>query len=352
MRLFSVTLWYYFAFFVICMALLGGGAAAALLYIRRFPAESLDRLLPPVAFLHGVVCALSPAIYLQSHLVVFGSVSRTLVSFAAILVIFFVPFFLGGAVIAAILSRFPARVASLYWADLGGAGLGCVLIVPLLWRVPAPELLAWIGLAPVAAGSLLRIEFGGARSRGAAILSGGFILALALSSLTPWNPYRVTFSKVRDLDEGLLYTRWTPLARLSVYRTPFFTNQERKPFGWGMSPQFAGGDIDQRWIEQDECAGTPITRFDGDLSHLDFLDYDVTNFAYRYRNFPRVLVIGAGGGRDVLAAKRSGAKRVTAVEINRGMVDIVDQVFGEFSGRPYSLPGVEPVVGEAGNYLA
>ncbi len=353
MRLFSVTLWYYFAFFVISLALLGGGTAAAVLYVRRARvAARLDRLLPAAAILHGVACAVSPALYLTSHLVVFGSNARAVVSFAAILVLFFLPFLLGGAVAAAILSFFPARVASLYWADLGGASLGCLLIVPLLWRVPAPDLMAWVGLLPVAAGLFLARELGGARSWRAPLAAGFIVLALAASSLTPWNPYRVTFSKVRDLHQGLLYTRWTPLARLTVYRSVFFDEADRTPFGWGMSPRFPGGDLEQRWIEQDECAGTPITRFDGDLSRLGFLDYDVTNFAYRYRAFPRVLVIGAGGGRDILAAKRAGAGRVTAVEINAGMVDIVNSVFGDFSGRPYSLPGVEPVVGEARNYLA
>jgi len=352
MRLFSVTLWYYFAFFVISLALLGGGAAAAILYVRRsWAAERLAMILPAAALLHGFTCALGPAIYLKSHLVIFGGGASSILCFGLILVLFFLPFLLGGAVIAALLSFFPDRVGSLYWADLGGASLGCLLIVPLLWHVPAPELLAWIGLLPVIAALLLHRDLGRPGVPKGLLAGGAACLLLAASSLTPWNPYRVTFSKVRDLNEGLVYTRWTPLARLSVYRSIFF-EQGRSPFGWGMSPRFRGGELDQKWIEQDECAGTPITRFDGDLSGLGFLDYDVTNFAYHYRTFPRVLVIGAGGGRDILAAKRSGADRITAVELNPGMVDIVNNVFGDFSGRPYSLPGVEAVVDEARNYLA
>ncbi len=352
MRLFSVTLWYYFAFFVISLALLGGGTAAAILFVRRsWAAERLAIILPTAALLQGITCALSPAIYLKSHLVVFGG-GAAILSFGLILVLFFLPFLLGGTVVAALLSFFPDRVGSLYWADLGGASLGCVLIVPLLWHVPAPEILAWIGLLPVTAALLLRRELGPPGVSKGLLAGGAACLLLASSTLTPWNPYRVTFSKIRDLDEGLVYTRWTPLARLSVYRSIFFVDAQRSPFGWGMSPRFPGGDLEQKWIEQDECAGTPIIRFNGDLSGLGFLDYDVTNFAYRYRAFARVLVIGAGGGRDILAAKRSGADRVTAVEINPGMVDIVNKVFGDFSGRPYSLRGVEAVVDEARNYLA
>jgi len=352
MRLFSVTLWYYFAFFAISLALLGGGAAAALIFVRRaWIAPRVERLLPLAALLHGLACALAPAIYLKSHLVIFSG-PWAIVNLALILLLFFIPFLLGGGVAAAILSFFPARVASLYWADLGGASAGCLLIVPLLWIVPAPSLMAWTGLLAVAASLLLGLGSGGGRLSRAQIAGGSIVLLLAVSSLTSWNPYRVTFSKIRDLDEGLIYTRWTPLARLSVYRSVFFVDRQRTPFGWGMSPRFKGGDLDQRWIEQDECAGTPITRFDGDAASLSFLEYDVTNFAYRYRKFPRVLIVGAGGGRDILAARHFGAERVTAVEINPAMVDIVDSVFGDFSGRPYALPGVQAVVDEARNYLA
>jgi hypothetical protein len=358
MRLFSVTLWYYFAFFVISLALLGGGTAAAILYVCRGGfAGRLERYLPAAALLHGLFCALSPAVYLSSRLVIFDSASPDItaglvITFAQILALFFLPFVLGGTVVAAILSFFPEKIGTLYWADLGGAGIGCLLVIPLLWRVPAPNLLAWVGLLPVVAALLLRKELGRPVFSRSFLAGGTVVLLLAASGLTPWDPYRVRYSKVRPLDKGLVYVRWTPLARLSVYRSVFFRGDQRSPFGWGMSPRFAGGDLEQRWIEQDECAGTPITRFDGDLTSLGFLEYDVTNFAYLYRAFQRVLVVGAGGGRDILAARHFGAEQVTAVEINPGMVDIVDGVFGDFSGRPYNLPGVSPVVSEARSYLA
>ncbi|MCX7022317.1 MAG: hypothetical protein NTW26_08630, partial [bacterium] len=102
----------------------------------------------------------------------------------------------------------------------------------------------------------------------------------------------------------------------------------------------------------DDCAGTPITNFDGDLAKLDFLGYDVTNVAYRYRSYDDVLVIGAGGGRDILAAKHFGAESVTAVEINPAMVAVVEDVYGDFSGHPYELPGVRAVVDEARSFIA
>src|SRR5207245_2278761 len=75
---------------------------------------------------------------------------------------FFVTAFLaGGFAIAAIVAFFPPRMATLYWADLGGAAIGCLAVVPLLWIVPAPGLLAAVGILPLAAAAILRRELGG-----------------------------------------------------------------------------------------------------------------------------------------------------------------------------------------------
>src|SRR5437867_9999673 len=48
---------------------------------------------------------------------------------------------------------------------------------------------------------------------------------------------------------------------------------------------------------------------DLDPAQIDFLKYDVTNFAHWILNDANVLVIGAGGGRDVLSALAFNQKR-------------------------------------------
>ncbi len=362
MRVFSVTAWYYFAFFVISLALLGYGAASSLIFVLgdwfRRHARSV---IPLAAVLCGLFAAVSPLVYLNLNLRLVLD-STGFFNLALTLVLFFLPFFFAGVVIAGVFSIYSERIGTLYWADLSGASLGCLVVIPLLNFIPAPNLLAWAGVLPVAAAFLLHRGMedqtpadGSRKSRGRFVVpaaaSGLLVAVLALSLFLSDNPYTVRYTKVVHADEKPVYTSWNALASLTVYDNIFWRDPD-KPFGWGMSPEYPGGDIAQYWIDQDDCAGTPITNFDGDLGKLDFLGYDVTNIAYLYRDYDNVLIIGPGGGRDVLAAKYFGVEKVTAVEINPDMLEVVEDLYGDFSGRPYELPGVTAVVDEARSYIA
>ncbi|MCK4594405.1 hypothetical protein KAU45_07875 [bacterium] len=365
MRVFSVTAWYYFAFFVISLALLGFGAAAALIFVfRDFFRRHLSSLIPGAALLFGLFAAVNPLIYLNLDLRLVLD-STGLINIAITLLLFFLPFFFGGIVIAGIFSVYSERIGTLYWADLTGASLGCILVIPLLYLTPAPNLLSWAGALPIIAAFLLNRgmcdENGGGADRKIkgkfiipAALASVLVIALALSGFFPFNPYKVRFSKVIHKTEKPIHTSWNAFSRLTIYDNIFFQNEKEveKPFGWGMSPIFSGSDIKQYWIDQDDCAGTPITNFDGDFKKLDFLGYDVTNIAYQYRGYDNVLIVGSGGGRDILAAKYFGVQSVTAVEINPAMIETVEEIFGDFSGHPYKLPGVKPAIDEARNFIA
>ena len=65
-----------------------------------------------------------------------------------------------------------------------------------------------------------------------------------------------------------------------------------------------------------------------------------------------VLVIGAGGGRDILSALVFGAKSVTAVEINKDIIRTVNGRFGDFTGHLDRDPRVRFVNDEARSFVA
>ena len=95
-----------------------------------------------------------------------------------------------------------------------------------------------------------------------------------------------------------------------------------------------------------------MTHFDGDLRAVEHLKYDVTNIGYYLRTDHDALVIGAGGGRDVLSALVFGARSVTAVEINKDIIGIVNRRFGDFSGHLDQNPRVRFVNDEARSFVA
>ena len=82
-------------------------------------------------------------------------------------------------------------------------------------------------------------------------------------------------------------------------------------------------EFEERGMQIDGSAGSPMYRFDGDLSKLEFLKYDITNLAYSIRHDGRAAVIGVGGGRDLLSAKYFGFRDVTGVELNPIFVNLL-----------------------------
>lgn len=95
-----------------------------------------------------------------------------------------------------------------------------------------------------------------------------------------------------------------------------------------------------------------MTEFDGDASRLDYLRYDVTNLAHYIRPNARVLVVGSGGGRDVLAALYFQQPEIVAVEVNEAVLETVNGRYGPFTGHLDRQPGVTFVHDEARSYIA
>lgn len=83
--------------------------------------------------------------------------------------------------------------------------------------------------------------------------------------------------------------------------------------------------------------------FDGEASSLD-----VYNAPYREKPRRSVLVLGAGTGNDVEAARRGGAQSVDAVEID----PVIERLGREYHPQhPYSDPRVRVIVDDARAYL-
>jgi hypothetical protein len=104
-------------------------------------------------------------------------------------------------------------------------------------------------------------------------------------------------------------------------------------------------------MDIDSNAATVITAFEGNLEEVDFLKWDITNLAHYVRPEADVLVIGTGGGRDILSALAFEQRSVTGVEINGDIIDLVTGAYDDFSGHLAERPGVSFVHDEARSYI-
>jgi hypothetical protein len=334
-RLLSVVLWYHWAFLAVSMAMLGLGAPGVWFALSRPGPRALARCLWAAAI------ALPGSVLLILHHSDLTGRPAVLVCMAALLV----PMLLLGAAVCALLLAAPGpEVGRMYGADLLGAATAALVVVPLMWLVDTPRLLAALGLLPIAAVWLL------APGRGRAALPAGAAL-LALCFVPA--PFELTRTKTYDeapFQEAVLLVKWTPTARLAFFNVPLW-HDPRSDYGWGLGTKAPKQSVKQYWMEQDGSAGTPVTRFDGDLTKLQHLLFDATAAAYQLERPRRVAVIGAGGGRDVLSALLVGSEHVDAVELNPAVIATIGGELREFSGDIYRHPGVQAHAAEGRSFL-
>jgi len=269
------------------------------------------------------------------------------------------PFFLGGLTLALIFRSDPSRIGRLYFADLFGASLGCVVSPALLTSVGAPVAIL-LGAAPAAllgAGWQLRTP-GWRRALvtlPALLIAAGVLRPGLLSFATLNTMGEVSAPQYRSfsIEPGdIAYERWA-LDAWTIIRSDRVPQQWENFRGWGLSPRYEGPIPETKLINYNARFSTFVTNPGEDPAALGaWLDADLTSLHHGLgRRYGRVLNIGAGGGREVLAALQHGAERVIAVDISDVVVDdIMQHELREFSGRLYEDPRVEAVADEGRNY--
>src|SRR5579862_5028288 len=131
-RLFSVVLFYHFAFLAISIALLGLGSGGVFAYLgkKRLAKIETRQLLTALAFANTLAIPLALEIVL--HVPVSLDLSgQNFLRLSAIYLASAVPFFITGLAFSLIFARESEHIAHLYGADLVGGALACLAIVPL-----------------------------------------------------------------------------------------------------------------------------------------------------------------------------------------------------------------------------
>jgi len=349
-RIFSVTMWYHYAFMAISVALFGMTVGAILVYLlpARFPPEGAKRQMAWSALLFAAAIVASFAVHvaIPVHSGPFALTGLLIPTYVATSV----PFTLGGICVSLALTRFPRQVSTLYAADLAGAAAGCLLLIGVLDATDGPTAVIVIAALAAVGAALFAAETGSTGLRRATLVSmvllALFTGANGILATHQSAPLRLTWVK-GGRDHPAFYEKWNSFSRVTVTGSPTAVQ------GWGLSTTLPPGlKIRQLAMWIDSSAFTIITAFDGNLGRLGYLKYDVTNIAHYIRRDAKVLVVGAGGGRDILSALVFGQKSVVAVELNKSILDALNRRFGRFSGHLDRHPRVTLVNDEARSYIA
>jgi spermidine synthase len=330
-RLFSVVLFYHFAFLAISIALLGLGAGGVFAYLLkpRIAATDTRSLAAGLCMKNSIVVFVVLLIILHVPValrVSWGNFARLTVIYLAAAV----PFFLTGLLFAVVFARETRRIPRLYGADLCGGALACLAVVPLLNWVGGPNVILVAAAAMAVAGTvwapyrLLR--------RNTALL------ALALLALTGANYSGrlidiVQAKGISRKRSWVEFARWNALSRVEVDRQ---------------------GEAKAIVIDAD--ASTYI--MNADLAH-----WQGTVWEHNLMSAPPALanvlrphgefaIIGPGGGVDVLRAVANGSPSVTGIEINPIIATtIMRGRYADYAQHLYERPDVHIHVTDGRSFL-
>ncbi len=347
-RFFSVMLYYHFAFAAISLAMLGLTRGAMEVYGKpeRYSSERVGEEFARHACWFAISGVVAMAVFLVSPLLAPAKYVPVALTLAALA--FVAPFTEGGVCITLLLTRLPYGGGRLYAADLLGAAVGCLGVIFILLVIDPVSATLWLGAFAAGAGWVVIRRSDSARNLR---LSGTVTLILAAMALVHTgldlsgkSHLGVFWAKGKQQNDTL-FERWNTYSRVRVRPLG-----EMSPFGWGLARK-PDGTINQHYLDIDADAGTPITRFDGDLGKVAYLKDDVINAAYLVQKPADVAVVGVGGGRDILSALVFGASRIRGIEINPAISEVLTDKFADFSGHLDRQPGVSLVNAEARSYI-
>jgi hypothetical protein len=338
-RVLSAVLAYHFGFLAISLGLLGTGAGALAVYLLPvwFARLPLTKMLALWCALFAASLIALPFVFV--HLDFTTGADRVSQHFAEglpfilnlviVCALAAVPSLAAGIVIALTITGFTRWIGSVYAADLVGAGLGALVVVPLLSLIDAPTLVVVLGVAAAVAAVLFAGRAPRERLCGLAVVGlGAVLIAASLSSSVLFLPPHYNVGP----DPGQVAERWNPLSRVIGYTLP-------------RNPRLAAVFYDRVYA--------PVIKIRGPtLPDWRALHLGPQSIGYTLAGSGRALVIGGGGGRDIYNAITSGEKRVDVIEVNGDIRKVVDEDLHAVSGSPYSRPNVHTTIGDGRSILA
>src|SRR5215471_9453446 len=293
-RLFSVVLFYHFAFLAISIALLGLGAGGVFAHLRRAWLDQFE--VRRIAVLCTALGAIVIPIVLEIVLHIPVSLALTTGNFLRLTAIYSssaIPFFLVGLEFSVLFAREPARIPRMYGADLVGGALACLAVVPLLNWMGAPNAILFSALVAAAAAAVW------SASRATRIwtvaLAGSLVFAMVLNHAGRLAD--IIWAK-GERRENVEFAAWNAISRVEV---------DRKKDG-------------ARVIVIDADANTYIMNADPRASQPSPWQHQLMSAPPAVVNALRphgdYAIIGPGGGVDVLRAIAQGSPNVTGIEIN------------------------------------
>ncbi len=331
-RVYSVTLFYHFAFMAISVAMLGISAAG--LTVHLSPSSFQKQRDQIWSGRWGIAFSLSlvVSLWIVFRIPVNAYLPPDQIAGKLILiyVLSAIPFYFAGLVISGLFASYPNQAGSLYAWDLIGAGLGAIIILPLMNIVGGESAAIFISVL----GLVATYYFTGKRLRYIVI---GLLAVMIVAGFVNGKVGLLSIkyakgSPVRNMD--VRYNKWNSFSKVTVIP---FRPTENEVYTWCPSPNYPlPSRMEHMGMMVDDGSSSPIVPFDGEnLESVEYLKYDLTSMCHRMKGDGNTLIIGCGGGRDVLTGLLFGAQHIDAVDVNPLVFDAMNNEIADFCGSLY-----------------
>jgi spermidine synthase len=341
-RITSVVFVYDYAFFIVSLAILGLGSGGVYSYYRINEHDISKSFRIISKFI--VLFSLSLCVFIISVIVL--SITNPFIYF----LLLSIPFFSAGIVYSQIFKHFANTSYKLYAADLAGGAIGSVLSLGSFSVFGAPNSIFILAVMNFG----LAVSFMADRIKYKVKIVLFSVLILSFSFLV-YNGKKEILGSVpigyfSEKDFFFVYpdistqaqiidSRWSIHGRSDLVR---YSHQDM---------------VQQLFI--DGSAGTQVYRFNGNIQKTNSMLQEVllhNSIAIPFLFLKEdeknnMLIIGPGGGKEVLIGLFSSVKKITGVEINSDFVDIVKD-HKNFNGGIYTdFSNVHILVKEGRHYI-
>lgn len=250
-------------------------------------------------------------------------------------------FYLGGQVFSAIYLIQRRQTHLMYFSDLLGAAIGSSIFLLVLYKGSFYSGLSVILFYLTLALFSLKTKENN-KSMGIFICLTLFIsILVALPSIN------------QVIDNNFVTYRTSPntaIAHLSTQSNKDVKIIYSKWRGFSRTDVITYGNDQKRYILTDGGAAAPMYKFNGDLNTISDMKQDISYLPHLLKKDANTLLIGSGGGVDVLYAKLADAKKITAVEINKNTVEAVKK-FASYNGDIYNKDSVDLKIMDGRNFI-
>ncbi|MFN3821233.1 MAG: hypothetical protein ACK4OO_02775, partial [bacterium] len=256
-RIYSVILFYHFAFMAVSVAMLGLAIAGLVVY--KLPHRFTSERLPKWASFWTSLFALSLPIVLN---IVFRirvnpylSPPDIATQLTAIYLLSTIPFIFAGVVVCGLFVTAGQEVGCIYGGDLAGAGLGALSIIPLI-RAVGGESVVWYVSALAFTGAFF---FTTVPRRPLFLMLSAMMIGFGLTNpLFGW--VKIIYSKTYRLEQlEIHYNRWNAFSR--VMAIPFRPGTDAA-YTWAPSPRYPLPQVEHLSLMFDDGAASPVIPFD------------------------------------------------------------------------------------------